>query len=405
LAGKEFRPSERLIRQSLESGQSVAYVWSSPGSGVRGPADFTLSEGIDWAVCTPVPGKSCAGWGLYVTGGFSSDFAIADREAESLRDDVKFAELVATTLGGLRESHFLAAREASLSQFFSPIVLSAIRDQDPDTALAPRASDVTVLFCDLRGFTRESERSSADLFGLLDRVSQALGVMTERILASEGVVGDFHGDAAMGFWGWPIAQADSVERACRAALEIESRFAGDTACHADSPLTALADFRVGIGIATGRAVAGKIGTQHQVKVTAFGPVVNLASRLETLTRQTGSAILVDAATALTVRGTLPRNVCRVRRLARVLPVGFSAPVEVSELLPSAKQCPQLPDEQLAAYEAALDTFMAGNWQQARDMLLAIPRSDHAREFLLRFIDARRGLTDQQWDGTILLDAK
>ena len=69
---------------------------------------------------------------------------------------------------------------------------------------------MTVLFCDLRGFSRESERSADDLFGLLERVSRALGVMTHHILEEGGVIGDFHGDAAMGFWGWPIAQADAA---------------------------------------------------------------------------------------------------------------------------------------------------------------------------------------------------
>src|SRR5206468_6622837 len=97
-------------------------------------------------------------------------------DAEALRDEVKFTELLAATLDGLRESRLLAARQASLSQFFSPIVLDALASQDPQEVLAPREADVTVLFCDLRGFTRESERSANDLFGLLERVSQALGV-------------------------------------------------------------------------------------------------------------------------------------------------------------------------------------------------------------------------------------
>ena len=175
-------------------------------------------------------GKGLRGWALYVTGGFSSDFGAARHDAELLRDDVKFAELMAATLSGLRESQILTARQASLSHFFSPIVLEAIGNQDPERVLVPREADVTVLFCDLRGFTSESERSADDLFGLLARVSQALGVMTHHILEHGGVVGDFHGDAAMGFWGWPIAQPDAVERACRAALGIRSAFvapAGD----------------------------------------------------------------------------------------------------------------------------------------------------------------------------------
>jgi adenylate cyclase len=406
LAEKEFRPSERLIRQAVSCGESVAHVWSG------GPAEgeFTLSEGIDWALCTPVPGKACAGWALYVTGGFSTDFGAAPRDAEQLRDDVKFAELMAATLSGLRESQILTARHASLSHFFSPIVLEAIGNQDPERVLAPREADVAVLFCDLRGFTTESERSADNLFDLLARVSQALGVMTHQILEQGGVVGDFHGDAAMGFWGWPIAQPDAVERACRAALGIRSAFKVGRAVperpaseHA-SPSPAF-DFRVGIGIASGRAVAGKIGTIDQVKVTAFGPVVNLASRLETMTRQLQASILIDPASAAVIRSSVPASICRVRRLARVLPVGLVAPIDVNELLPPAAECPELSDEHLAAYESALAAFENRDWPLALTCLHAVPPHDLAKDFLMLFIARHSRIPSPNWDGSIPMAAK
>src|SRR6185295_4952116 len=180
----------------------------------------------------------------------------------------------------------------------SPIVLDALAGQDPNIALAPREADVSVLFCDLRGFSRHSEKHAGSLTELLERVSQALGVMTQHILAEGGVIGDFHGDSAMGFWGWPLPQPDAAARACRAALAIRQEFAAtatfQTATATENPLS---DFRVGIGIASGRAVAGKIGTTDQVKVTVFGPVVNLASRLETMTKILRTPILIDELTA------------------------------------------------------------------------------------------------------------
>ncbi len=405
LAGAEFRPSERLIRQAVQSGESVVHVWSSTASGIATPQAFTLNEGIDWALCAPVPGKACQGWALYVSGSFSSDFGPAAPEAELLRDDVKFAELMATTLGGLRESQLFAARQASLSQFFSPSVLEAIGNQDPDTALAPREADVTVLFCDLRGFSRESERAAGDLFGLLERVSQALGVMTHHILQEGGVIGDFHGDAAMGFWGWPIAQPDAVQRACRAALGIRAAFADSSSCDSPNSVTTISDFHIGIGIASGRAVAGKIGSKHQVKVTVFGPVVNLAARLETMTRQTGASILLDQSTAAEIAGAVSRDVCRVRKLAAVRPVGFALPVEVSELLPPASECPGLPDENLGAYEAALSAFASGDWDKALEHLSELPADDQAAAFLEQFIGKHGGSPPMNWDGTIPLEAK
>ena len=212
-------------------------------------------------------------------------------------------------------------RHATLSQFFSPVVLDTLAVEDPEVVLAPRETEVSVLFCDLRGFSRESERQAGDLLGLLQRVSRALGVMTHHIREQGGVVGDFQGDAAMGFWGWPLPQHDAVLRTCRAALAVRAEF------------EATAGFHAGIGVATGRAVAGKIGTVDQVKVTVFGPVVNLASRLEGMTKILRAPILLDEATARIVRQQVPRDVARVRRLAIVRPYGLDTPLEVSELLP------------------------------------------------------------------------
>lgn len=413
--GGDFRPSEGLIRQAVESGESVAYVWgASPEQTAR---NFTMSEGLDWAFCVPVGGKASAGWALYIAGSFGPQSSVAAPfvattpeigslpTTDALRDDIKFTELAAATLSALRESRLLARRQAGLSQFFSPVVLEALSSQDPDVVFQPREADVTVLFCDLRGFTRESERSAGNLFGLLGRVSQALGVMTRHILDQGGVVGDFHGDAAMGFWGWPLPQPDAVERACRAALAIQSAFK-------DCEDSELRDFCVGIGIASGRAVAGKIGTPDQVKVTVFGPVVNLASRLETMTRQTGAAILIDPPTAAVLKSTLPAGIARVRRLAKVRPAGLSAPLEVSELLPPLP----LPlgegrgegffsETHLTTYESALQAFEEGNWPQALKHLHQVPPEDQAKDFLTVFIAQHNRTPPPGWDGAIPLEGK
>src|SRR5205807_10657676 len=134
-----------------------------------------------------------------------------------------------------------------------------------------------------------AEAAGNDLAGLLDRVSQALGVMTRHISAHGGVIGDFQGDAAMSFWGWPVASDDDPLNGCRAALEIRAEFA-EAARTAGHPL---ADFRMGIGLARGKAVAGRIGTGEHFVFTAFGPVVNLASRLEGMTKQVHLPIVID----------------------------------------------------------------------------------------------------------------
>jgi adenylate cyclase len=430
--GNDFLPSQGLILESLRQRQSVLHVWR----GIEQPAaqPFTESENYDWAFCTPVPGtagdhpkksaspaegdgpvvhdhrrpsiegartapeksgQSPPVWVLYMAGRFNVERlgVTSPTDPTDIREDIKFTELVASMLGSLRRMRLLERRHASLSQFFSPVVLETLTVEDPDVVLAPRETEVSVLFCDLRGFSRESERAGGDLLGLLQRVSNALGVMTWHIREEGGVVGDFQGDAAMGFWGWPLPQKDAVLRNCRAALAIRAE------------LTGAADFYAGIGIATGKAVAGKIGTVDQVKVTVFGPVVNLASRLEGMTKIVRAPILLDERTARIVRRQVPREIARIRRLAVVKPFGLDTPLEISELLPPAADYPLLTDDHLKHYESALDQFLNRNWPAAFELLHRIPAEDEVKDFLTVYIAEHNRRPPPGWDGVIPLGMK
>ncbi|MEN6450769.1 MAG: adenylate/guanylate cyclase domain-containing protein [Thermoguttaceae bacterium] len=390
---RDFRPSQSLILEAVRQRQSVLHVWR--GTPVASPESYTVSDAFDWAFCTPVLGKACRGWALYVAGRFNVERSgmTPSTDPSDLREDVKFTELVAAMLGSLRQMRLLEHRHATLSQFFSPVVLDTLADEDPEVVLSPRETEVSVMFCDLRGFSRESERKAGDLLGLLRQVSTTLGVMTHHIRQQGGVVGDFQGDAAMGFWGWPLPQADAVERTCRAALAVRAEFEATTGLGA------------GIGVATGRAVAGKIGTVDQVKVTVFGPVVNLASRLEGMTKLIQAPILLDQTTARIVRETVPRDVARVRRLAIVRPYGLEAPLEVSELLPPVAECPELTDDHLSIYESALDAFLSGAWPRAFELLHRIPAEDQVKDFLIVYIAQHNRRPPPGWDGVIPLASK
>jgi adenylate cyclase len=398
-ASGDFQPSQRLILEAASRGESVLHVWSATDRST--PSEFTISQGIDWACCTPVAGTACQGWALYVAGRFAADDTPQTSDPGDLRDEVKFTELAATTLGALADVRLLERQRAALSQFFAPVVLEALEGVDPEVALAPRETEVTVLFCDLRGFSRASERSARDLLGLLTRVSQALGVTTRHIRDYGGVLGDFHGDAAMGFWGWPLAQPDAVLRAAKAALAIRAQFAAV----ARSPDDPLAGFRAGIGIATGSAVAGKIGTVDQVKVTVFGPVVNLASRLEGMTKLLHAPILVDERTAGVLRRELSRDTGRLRRVAVVKPFGLEYKLEVTELLPPAFELPALADEHIAEYVRALDDVLAGRWGEAFERLHRVPADDRVKDFLTVLIAQHNRTPPEDWNGVIPLASK
>jgi adenylate cyclase len=413
------RPSAGLARQALATRQSVLHLWGSAASDSGPPrpdrgrdpvveqaSDYTASEGIDWAYCVPLPNDCCAGWVIYVTGPLlptlhSGRESSRQTAADDFRDDIKYTELVGSTLAQLRMARQAEQQQIGLRRFFGPVVMEAIAGKDPDEVLRPRMAELAVIFCDLRGFSEQSERSQEQLLDLLARVSDAMGVMTGEILRLDGVVGDFHGDSAMGFWGWPVDQSDAVGRACRAALRIREQFYDP----AGQPRFG---FRCGIGIASGQAVAGRIGTRDQVKVTAFGPIVNLASRLEGMTKTFAADVLVDDPSAAWVRQHVAPSQMRLRRLAKLRPEGFAAGVMVHQLLggtePSGWAGLQADKESYEqaelAYQAALDQFLKGDWPEAAERLGRLPRGDRPTELLLEFMRHHDGAPPPGWDGVI-----
>jgi adenylate cyclase len=391
----ELQPSAPLIREALRTGQSVVHYWRQEPVANEPPQ---LDPEFDWAFCSPLPGTACRGRAIYVAGNAVED-GTADTaqgiEPIDLQDALKFVELVGTTVGNVCDLRRLQERSSALAQFFSPPVRQAVAAADPERVLAPRKTEVSVLFCDLRGFSRHSEQSAEDLFGLLTRVSEALGIMTRRILDFGGVIGDFHGDAAMGFWGWPLPDEQRAVHACQAALSICAAF--HEAAQRDRH--ALAGFRVGMGLATGQAVAGKLGTVDQVKVTAFGPVVNLASRLEGLTRRFGVAILIDAPTARAAQAHLSAAEGRVRPVARLQPYGMTGVEDVFELVSGGhdQDAAAAADELLGT---ALNYLRRGDWTLARPAFIQMPTQDPVRHFYLKFLEEHANTPPADWDGVV-----
>lgn len=405
-ADGSMQPSTRLICNAYEEQKTVLHVWDESETA---DATYTQHAGFSWAFCTPLFGQAVspavAGGrlidhpALYIAGRSPGEGAKVNQRR--LHADIKFTEFIADIVGSLQRQRELERQQTGLRQFFSPPVLEALGNDLDTSLLEPRECDVTVLFCDLRGFSKHAENQADNLTGLLERVSLALEVMTSQILRFGGVTGDFQGDAALGFWGWPIGSEEAPLNACRAALAIREEFAK---AHAD-PDHPLKDFETSIGIAHGRAVAGKIGTREQVKVTVFGPVVNLASRLEGMTRQLHVSILIDDKLDQLIRSSKEHFEGRVRRLLHVLPYGMENSLVVSELVPALKDLPQLSDQHLADFEAGLDKFIAGDWASAWRFLHSMPAEDRAQDFLAMQITQHDRTAPADWDGVVSMKKK
>jgi adenylate cyclase len=391
-----FSPSRRLIAASIERAEGILHVWQDTDE--SNPA-FTVTGNLDWAFCLPFKGEHSRGWALYVSGQFGAPGATSINETD-LKGDLRFTELICDLVGSIRQVKTLESQQAGLAQFFSPAVIEAVRNAGTEDILEPREKDITVLFCDVRGFSKKSEAAKDNLRELLDRVSEALGVMTAGIIRYDGVIADFQGDAALGFWGWPSDNEEGPVAACRAAIHIHQAFRAAM----QMPESPLCGFNVGIGISHGRAIAGRIGTTEQIKVGAFGPVVNMGARLETMTKQLRASIVIDEVTANHVKN-LADDDLRCRKLARVRPVGMDTDMTVFELLPPLSVDATISNESIELYEKSVEALIEGRWQESLELLNGLPVEDRTKDFLMIHVATNHYEAPSDWDGVIHMTRK
>jgi adenylate cyclase len=218
---------------------------------------------------------------------------------------------------------------------------------------------VTVMFCDIRGFSRISlDLGAAQTIRWCRDVLDAL---SECVLEEGGVLVDYVGDGLMAMWGAPSEQPDHASRACRAGLAILERI---PALNDRWRGTLGEDMQLGIGINTGVAQVGNVGSQHKFKYGALGNTVNLASRVQGATKYFKARVLITGETAQHLDATFVH-----RRLGRVRVVNIETPVDLHELFsPEWGFACQAKDH----YERALELFeqkefgpaarTLGNWR-------------------------------------------
>src|SRR5205085_6395620 len=163
-------------------------------------------------------------------------------------------------------------------------------------------------------------------------------------------------------------------------------------------------FACGIGIATGRAVAGRLGTLDQFKISVFGPVVNIASRLEGMTKLFETPIIIDGATEELLRKSPSFHSGHCRRMAKVKPYGMERTVVLHELVPKSLEFQHISLQSARDYEAALDAFQEGRWPQADALLRRVPKDGCALR-LKQFMESRGNKPPTDWNGVVVLESK
>jgi len=233
-----------------------------------------------------------------------------------------------------RQKH---AIRGMFAQYMSEVVISHLLQHPEKLKLGGERRRVTLFFSDLAGFTTLSE--SLDPETVVGLLNDYLSRMTDIILEEEGTVDKFEGDAIMAFWGAPLDQEEQAVLACRAALRQAAALQDLNRLFAQRQLPLL---NLRMGLHTGDAIVGNLGSQKRFDYTVIGDTVNLASRLEGLNKFYGTAIMASEATVQECRDLL-----EFRELDWVAVKGRAAPVTVYEVMALKGE---LTPEQAAARE-------------------------------------------------------
>lgn len=297
----------------------------------------------------------------------------------------------------LVEEHEKRRVRGAFQQYVSPEVIRRVL-ADPER-VKPRKTPVTVLFSDIRGFTTISESLDAQELAVL--LNGYLTEMTRIIFRHQGTLDKYIGDAVMALWGAPFEEPTHAERGCRAALEMLSRLAemqAEWRAHGQPVLD------IGIGLNTGIASVGNMGSTLRYGYTAMGDTVNLSSRLEGLNKEYGTRILVSEATFLAVQGH--EMVFRELDLIRVK--GKLQPVTIYEIL-SAQAVANGGKELADMFRRGREAYKQRNWRAGKiafgEVLQRWPEDGPAKVFLERCEEYLMEEPAKDWDGVYVMKHK
>ena len=261
-------PSILLI--GIAFGSAIDRIRSQLVSGIVAILSIAIVLGIGYAAL------AIGGW---IVPAFTAAVAIA------------LTYVVLTVLKFVAEQHQTALLRATFGRYVSPQILDHILAHPEKVHLGGERRELTILFSDIRGFTSISEASSPE--EVVEMLNEYLTRMVDILLEHGGTLDKFIGDAVMGFWNAPVPDGDHARHAVACAVAMVEETAR---LREQWEAEGKAAIRIGIGVNTGEAVAGNIGSERVFSYTVIGDAVNLASRLEGKNKDYGTEIIVSEST-------------------------------------------------------------------------------------------------------------
>jgi class 3 adenylate cyclase len=294
---------------------------------------------------------------------------------------------------------------ATFGRYFDPKVIEGMIEDPAQAASAGQRRVMTVLFCDLKGFTAMSEGLTPQ--GLVKIINHYLSTMSAPIRNNKGILDKYIGDAIMAYWGPPfVVEDEQADLACLAAVDMV-----DAVATLRKELPEILDVRaipmdcdIRLGIATGEVLAGSIGSELMMSFTVMGDAVNLASRLEAANKEYGTRSLVSEATISAVTSHI-----EVREIDRLVVLGQTQPQAVFEIMGRKGAFAESQMTLRDRYAEGLAAYRAQRWDDARKALhaalQAVANDGPSLALLERIDDFERNPPAPGWDGAWQMDHK
>ncbi len=292
----------------------------------------------------------------------------------------------------------------AFSKYVAPEVVQQIIDNHEKLNLGGETRTITIFFSDIRGFTSISEALTAQQ--LVHLLNKYLTLMTDIVLDTKGVVDKYIGDAIMAFWGAPLDQPDHAFRAAHASLKMMNSLKEfQKVCVAEK----LPHIDIGIGLNTGEAVIGNMGSYERFNYTAMGDTINLGSRLEGVNKQYGTNIVVSDATR-----DLIKSKYLTRKIDSITVKGKKIPITIYELVNSHEEASAGEKQFVKLFEQALRLYFKQNWDEASALFLEIKNKFKnkikscevsCQLYLDRSAEFKKHPPGKDWDGVYNMKTK
>lgn len=282
--------------------------------------------------------------------------------------------------------------------YLHPAVVQQVAEHPDALQLGGAATEISILFSDIRGFTTIAERLPDDQ--LTSLLNEYLTAMTEVVFENNGTVDKYIGDAIMAFFGAPIESQTHPLQACRTAIRMSQRLVGLRQQWRDRGLPMV---KIGIGINSDTVRVGNFGSNLRFDYTIIGDGVNLASRLEGANKQYGTETLISESTWEQVRDELV-----TRELDLIQVKGRQQPTRIFELMGDRPASEKLL-ERIAKFDAAVTMYRDQRFQEALAGFTSLDQSDGSDPPARMYVERCRSLIETppapDWDGVYVMTSK